>query len=48
MYGFHYQENRQLTEKFNRSLTVKIEDLRSPLWRAGLSEMVHWKLLPRA
>jgi hypothetical protein len=47
-YGFHYRESKQPVEKFNRSLTQKIADLRSPMWRAALGVVGRYRLLPRS
>jgi len=47
MYRFRYSESSQPNEKFNRTLTQKIEDLRSPTWRRALTEVAKWRLLPR-
>jgi len=47
-YGFHYRESKQPVEKFNRSLTQKIADLRSPMWRAALGGVARFRFLPRS
>jgi dolichyl-phosphate-mannose-protein mannosyltransferase len=47
-YRFHYRESHQPAEKFNRALASKIADVRSPIWRAGLTGLEKWRLLPRS
>jgi hypothetical protein len=46
-YGFHYKESGQPIERFNRTLTQKMVDLRSPVWRAALTTVTRSRLLPR-
>ena len=47
-YRFRYYEGKQPQEKFNRTLTSKIGDVRSPVWRASLTGLADWRALPRA
>jgi len=47
-YGFRYHETKQSDERFNRPLDQKIADVRSPLWRAGLSAFMRFHALPRS
>jgi dolichyl-phosphate-mannose-protein mannosyltransferase len=47
-YRFHYREGKGSGEKFNRTLALKIGDVRSPIWRASLSGLDKWRLLPRS
>ena len=47
-YRFRYYEAKQPEEKFNRTLASKIGDIRSPVWRAGLTGLATWRLLPRS
>ncbi len=47
-YGFHYRESKGPEEKFNRTLASKIGDVRSPIWRASLTGLDKWRLLPRS
>jgi len=48
MYQFHYYESQSRQEKFNRPLLAKIEDVRSPLWRFGLTKLADWHAVPRS
>jgi len=47
-YRFRYYEGNQAQEKFNRPLVSKIDDVRSPIWRAALTGLVKGKVLPRS
>ncbi len=47
-YRFHYREGKGSDEKFNRTLASKIGDVRSPIWRASLTGLDKWRLLPRS
>lgn len=48
-YGFRYYETPGTTEEgFNRPLAVKIEDIKSPVYRAGMNLVVTARLLPRS
>lgn len=47
-YSFRYRESKDPDEKFNRTLASKIGDVRSPIWRAGLTGLDQWRLLPRS
>jgi len=47
-YGFHYRESKGPEDKFNRTLASKIRDVRSPIWRASLTGLDEWRLLPRS
>ncbi len=48
-YLFRFSESPVTNEEqFNRPLAVKISDIKSPLYRAGLSVMADWRLFPRA
>ncbi len=48
MYRFRYAESSQRNERFNRPLALKIEDIRSPLWRSSLTGLARYHLLPRS
>src|SRR5207245_7858542 len=41
-------EGNQAQEKFNRPLASKIGDVRSPIWRAALTGLTKWRVLPRS
>jgi hypothetical protein len=47
-YRFRYYEGNQAQEKFNRSLALKISDVRSPIWRGALIGLRNWRILPRS
>ncbi len=47
-YRFHLRESHQSGEKFNRPLALKIRDVRSPIWRASLTKLDKWRILPRS
>jgi hypothetical protein len=48
MYRFHYYESTSRQEKFNRSLTAKIEDVQSSGWRFALEKLAQWHVFPRS
>ncbi len=45
-YGFRYRDSPEVGEFFNRPLTAKIDDIRSPLYKTLLHEMADAHLLP--
>src|SRR6266567_5203794 len=47
-YRFRYYESKQPEGKFNRTLAAKIGDIRSPVWRTGLTGLATCRLLPRS
>ena len=48
-YGFQFYETPGTTdETFNRPMATKIEDIKSPVYRAGMSMITTARLLPRA
>lgn len=48
-YGFRYYETPGTTdESFNRPMATKIEDIKSPVYRAGMNLMTTARLLPRS
>jgi uncharacterized membrane protein (Fun14 family) len=47
-YRFHFRESKGSNEKFNRTLASKVRDVHSPIWRAGLTGLDKWRLLPRS
>jgi hypothetical protein len=47
-YRFHYRESHQPGDRFNRPLGSKIRDVRSPVWRASLTVLDEWRILPRS
>lgn len=47
-YGFRFAESAQPAEVFNRPLTAKIADLRSPAYRLVLTAMAQAHVAPRA
>jgi len=47
MYRFQYYESHAGQEKFNRPLSSKIDDVRSPFWRFGLVKIARWHIAPR-
>jgi hypothetical protein len=47
MYRFQYYESQSRQEKFNRPLSSKIEDVRSPFWRFALTKLVKYHVFPR-
>lgn len=48
-YGFQFYETPGTTdETFNRPMATKIEDIKSPVYRAGMNLMTAGRLLPRS
>lgn len=48
-YGFrHYESPNSTDDQFNRPLAEKIADVKSPVYRSGLSVMSSWHLTSRA
>ena len=48
-YLFRFNESPVTSEEqFNRTLAEKISDVKSPVYRAGLTVMAQWRLFPRA
>jgi hypothetical protein len=47
-YCFRYSESKTQEEKFNRTLGLKIEDVRTPIWRSSLRHLATWRVLPRS
>ncbi|WP_375446793.1 hypothetical protein [uncultured Fibrella sp.] len=45
-YGFRYRDSIEVGEFFNRPLATKIDDIRSPLYKALLHGMANWHLAP--
>src|SRR6266581_7023459 len=47
-YRLKYYETNSWQQQFNRTLTSKIEDVQSPVWRSSLSTVAKWRVLPRS